>query len=176
MNIKRLLQAFALILFMFAGAGCNKVLRVTEAPGNNNSFFPAYVAGKLTKKLDEIIPDTLTKKRFEKSEYFKEHSIHLGNRYRFAKIRFNRFHGNKIGFQATYNLDSLFAFVKSEVKITDSNNGEGISEMLDVSLVLLYTYYKEKRKLTSQGKLRKLIPNTDAANRLIFISKLHRMG
>jgi hypothetical protein len=168
---------------LMLGAGlltsCNKAIRVNkEAPDSANPekmILPRFVANKLTKKLQEVLPDTFA--RLETSQILPLGDIKtvlIEDKYAVGGIQFLEEEG-KIGLALSYDLKQFFAFAKAKLKDELAAKGKAsdeVIEALDLSLDILFAYYETKAQIPVQGKLNTVFPNSEAATAQVFLSKL----
>jgi len=173
--------------------GCHQRIRLTkknstEIPAKNEGrlFFQKFVAGKLTTKLKEVLPDTLTS--IEVANLFPGEDLQnivLDGRYSVGGIYFTSKDENKsqsksqansvdqITVHLRYNFKELLAFAKNRLlKERPSKISPELLEAIDLSLEVLMAYYKSVAKVPLVGEIETTLPNSNAATRQIFLTKL----
>ncbi|WP_157558513.1 hypothetical protein [Microscilla marina] len=160
--------------------GCNKIIRVSKAPDEKLSpekmVLPRFVAGKLTQKLREVLPDTFA--RVETRQILPlgdTKTILIENKYAVGGLRFSKESADKVGVVVSYDLGQFFAFVAAKLKEELESKGKAspeIIEALNLSLDILFAYYETKAKIPVQGKLKTAFPHSEAATAQVFLSKL----
>ncbi|WP_299462182.1 hypothetical protein [uncultured Microscilla sp.] len=160
--------------------GCNKIIRVSKAPDEKLSpekmVLPRFVAGKLTQKLREVLPDTFA--RLETNQVLPlgdTKTVLIEGKYAVGGIQFLEESADKVGMTLSYDLEQFFAFVAAKLKEELTASGKAspeIIEALGLSLDILFAYYETKAKIPVQGKLNTVFPNSAAATAQVFLSKL----
>lgn len=182
MQLKQKGIALALALLVLAGSltGCNKAIRMgkesPDKPSPEAVFFPKFVAGKLTQKLQEVVPDTFATVKANKILPLGDlTSILIENKYQVGGIKFTEEEG-KVGAVISYDLEQFFLFAKDKLKDELANKGKASTEVveaLDLSLDILFAYYESKAKLPTTGELKTVFPHSDAETSQVFLSKLN---
>ncbi|EAY29920.1 hypothetical protein [Microscilla marina] len=159
--------------------GCNKIIRVSKAPDEKLSpekmVLPRFVAGKLTQKLREVLPDTFA--RVETRQILPlgdTKTVLIEGKYAVGGIQFLEKEG-RVGVAVSYDLEQLFAFVAAKLKEELTVNGKTspeIIEALGLSLDILFAYYETKAKIPVQGKVNTVFPNSATATAQVFLSQL----
>ncbi|HAS42157.1 MAG TPA: hypothetical protein DCS93_16895 [Microscillaceae bacterium] len=183
---------FRLLLVLLALAlailpSCHQQIRLTQKNGTEipagsegKLFFQKFVAGKLTERLSEVLPDTLAS--IQVADLFPGEDLQnlvLDGRYSVGGIYFTSKDENKsdsiaqITVHLRYNLKELLAFVKNRLlRAKPGKINRELLEAIDLSLEILTAYYDSVAKVPLVGEVQTTLPNAHAATRQVFLTKL----
>lgn len=167
-----------LVLTMTILPSCHKNIRLKvqkDTPAASGEFFPGFVAGKLTDKFREVMPDTLIRAdlnflQLPKGEKRDIYYLHLEGKYPVAGIEFTRDTVTdkkaKIIFYYKLKQFVLFASGKLRERLTDrGRTSQEFLDALDLCLELLLAYYESRAGLPLEGKLAPIILPHSAYNK-----------